>query len=252
MIRQLEKYPFTAETLVKLGITRSILQHTFAEWLSDPNYRVDFENEIIYVGLVDVRKNLDDLEQMIIKNGWHEGLAKVREQIKDTKERLELISSHLTDSQKKDFYLKYAEDSIRKGVGYQKELYEEMAKMAEDPNYLPPSSDGETSTDEKNNPFPRVFEGQSAYELFMIFLERSGEPDFQDFSFIFQQMLKDEHLVHMPHQRFMNWLREFDFITEPQHHEFLYKGSFVGLSKTAKHRNRLSVYNRIKKELGMR
>ena len=249
----LDKYPFTVESLLKLGITEPILRYRFEEWLSDPNYRVDFEKRVLYAGVSKVYKEIADRSELLIKGGRRRDLEALKDEIQDTRVRINELTEHLTEDQKKEFYLRMMEESMKEAEETESQLFDELLAMAKDPDYVPGLDSEEPQQKIIKNPFPKIFVGvdNANYELFRSFVDNHIIDPYLDFSFIFGQMKKENKLHRIYSADFMSWLRERDFISSSVFDNFMSKGQFSSIGKTA-NGHRLNNYFNLKTELGIR
>lgn len=100
------------------------------------------------------------------------------------------------------------------------------------------------------NPHPDIFFGEtdSSYRLFKTYSENYIIDTHLDYSFIYQQLKKDQYLHPISHRVFKEFLWRNKFITDKQNQVLSIKGQFYSLTKST-NANRLNNYNNIKEEI---
>lgn len=92
-----------------------------------------------------------------------------------------------------------------------------------------------TPSSENKNPFPLIFTGDDtkSFTLFDTFTKQHLIDKYIDFSFIFQQMKYNGYISDVKHVKFMNWLKENQYITDKEYSYFIEQNSFRSLKKCA-------------------
>lgn len=108
----------------------------------------------------------------------------------------------------------------------------------------------EVSKNKENtiNPFPDIFKGtdNKTFTLFKNFSEKHIIDWYQDYSFLFQKMKKDDYLHNVKHLDFMQWLKSNKYISEKTLDAFIRLETF---SKKYNSAQRINNYNNIVKDL---
>ncbi len=88
---------------------------------------------------------------------------------------------------------------------------------------------------ENKNPFPQIFTGDDTktFALFETFTKQHIIDKYIDFSFIFQQMKYNGYISDVKHVKFMNWLKENQYINNKEYSFFIEQNSFRSLKKCA-------------------
>ena len=102
----------------------------------------------------------------------------------------------------------------------------------------------------QQNPFPLIFSGidNKTFTLFETFTKEHVIDPYVDFSFIFQQMKYNGYISDIKHVKFMNWLKENQFINDKEHADFIYQNSFRSLRKCA-FGTRVDLYLKLQKRI---
>jgi|25_taG_2_1085351.scaffolds.fasta_scaffold02966_5 hypothetical protein len=240
-----EKHPLNIETLINLGITPSILKHHFEEWVSNPDYVVDFDNDLIYTGISSSKKELKKLEKEILNSGLEVEIHNIQEEIK---KRLDL-KENLSPSQNKNLDTKFIDKNVELYQVTKQERDDAFISFLTNTDFL--VKDKEIEKEKSPGIYHNIFIEKRAFPLFEDFIKGCGDPGFSDYSFIFQQLLKDEFIIDMKHNRFMNWLKKNEYINDKEYDYFKLEGAFRGLSKTANYNNRLKRYTDLAKEYSL-
>lgn len=107
-----------------------------------------------------------------------------------------------------------------------------------------------TSVKTEQNPFDNIFTGNDnkTFKLFETFAKYHVLDKFIDFSFIFQQMKYNGYIADIKHLKFMDWLRENEYLSESEHSEFKIEKSFRSLKKCA-FGTRVDLYLKLQKSI---
>lgn len=109
------------------------------------------------------------------------------------------------------------------------------------------SSTNETIVKQTVNLFTTIFKGDTnlAFLLFQKFIENDIADPYTDYSFIFQQMKKDNLITDVKHKTFYSWLFEQKYITESDFDKFEINRNLKSLQKSHSEK-RLNKYLRLK------
>jgi hypothetical protein len=85
------------------------------------------------------------------------------------------------------------------------------------------------------NPYPDIFTGNDnkAYTLFKEFSENHINDMYTDYSFIFQQMKFNKYILDIKQRKFIDWLKENQYINDKDHSFFVCQNSLKALNKCA-------------------
>ena len=218
-IRSIE---LNAENLFSVGLTPEIIKNNFEEWIfENKDIKVDFENNLIYVGLGKVRKDIESTMMLLRKNCEKNGMTEneITTHFENTKSKIKdnLLKTIdcFQEDQKLEFLLKTIKTMGGKLGEYKDFLIEEEINQLLDYDSFEGDNDIEnqlnTASDE--NPYPRVFKDYYSYTVFKKLFDEFGNKKecLSNYSYVFYKMTY-EGLIHFDllHKTYITMLSDFD------------------------------------------
>ncbi len=218
-IRSIE---LNVENLFSVGLTPEIIKNNFEEWIfENKDIKVDFENNLIYVGLGKVRKDIESTMMLLRKNCEKNGMTEneITTHFENTKSKIKdnLLKTIdcFQEDQKLEFLLKTIKTMGGKLGEYKDFLIEEEINQLLDYDSFEGDNDIEnqlnTASDE--NPYPRVFKDYYSYTVFKKLFDEFGNKKecLSNYSYVFYKMTY-EGLIHFDllHKTYITMLSDFD------------------------------------------
>lgn len=228
-----KKLPFTIQTLLELGVTKSILNNRFEEWMSDPNYFLDSEEEMLHVNMNELRKKRAEMRKYLTNSGMEEDLNIIDAKIDNRIKNLQIIDLPGLSLSRESILKKPIQNSIYSINKEHKNIEDEIVEMITDTTFLNSEKFIKEVEQLPTNPFPSIFKGfdNGAYNIFKSYVEDYIVEPYIDFSFIFQQLKSDNLLHSSKHKSFMEWLYSNQYVSEKVYSELMEHGHFRSLSK---------------------
>lgn len=212
------------ENLFSVGLTRDILLNNFEEWvLENRDIKIDFDNNLIYVGIGKLRKDVETNMMLLRKECAQSGMSdeeitnhfeNVYSKVND---KLKATLNCFDDEEKQRFLLKSMAKMSGQVVSHKNMLIENEIEQ------LFNFEDGDSEkTSELNsvvsnpieaNPYPRIFTSPKAFDKFQKLLEEfgNGDENLANYSFVYHRMVKDKFIYEDYKQtEFMYFLLNFD------------------------------------------
>lgn len=70
------------------------------------------------------------------------------------------------------------------------------------------------------------------YNCFEEYIKRHIVVAYNDYSYLFQRLLKEKYITHISHIAFMKWLAKNGYISDKDYNEFIIKGNFYTMKKS--------------------
>jgi hypothetical protein len=191
------------ENLFLLGVTPDIISHSFEEWLiSRKDFFVDFEDNLIYLGLDKYNNNLETTLSLLHKRLARNGMSEIEIENYSNDKRNEIKSNLdstllcFNDSNKPEFLLKSMQKASTQISRAKKWLIDgeiSLLLKGNNLNYHLDLNEQQIESPKETNPYPRIFTTTKAFNKFKNLVEEfgKGNQDLANFSFVFHRMKKD-------------------------------------------------------------
>lgn len=214
----------TLSNLFTIGLTPDIIRNNFDDWmLQNRDIKIDFDNNLIYLGIDKVRKDLETSMSLLRKNLQQEGMSEdeIINHIAATKSRLGEKLNKTMDCFEEDQKLEFLLKTIKKMSGQVAEFKDVLFENEIEQLFNFEDRDSEKTSEQHSvvsnpieaNPYPRIFTSTKAFDKFQKLLEEfgNGDENLANYSFVYHRMVKDKFIYEDYKQtEFMFFLLDFN------------------------------------------
>lgn len=214
----------TLSNLFAIGLTPDIIRNNFDDWmLQNRDIKIDFDNNLIYLGIDKVRKDLETSMSLLRKNFQQEGMSEeeIINHFAATKSRLSEKLNKTMDCFEEDQKLEFLLKTIKKMSGQVAEFKDVLFENEIEQLFNFEDGDSEKTSELHSvvsnpieaNPYPRIFTSPKAFDKFKKLLDEfgNGDENLANYSFVYHRMVKDKFIYEDYKQtEFMYFLLNFD------------------------------------------